>query len=266
MEDWEHDSEDDSRKKWKHKELRQPIKWTGPTLPPTLPPRLKGPALSPQSPFKMLLDQPATEAELEEHQRSWNEADNKYLAEQLRKLPLLAQEYAIDAPNDAWVGMVERNDAWVLGLLLALARGVVSGFGVDFGSRRGPRNWNEVAQAELIADVEAVKARRNCGDSETCRILVSSSRYKERYGRNPRRLSSQKRARSLNTRLVEARNAKTIVARLLANADGKSKQLLIDYVISLYACDSQDAASAKARADALWKSMTDKLKELEARG
>ena len=40
--DWEHDPEDDSRRKWKHKELGQPIKWTGPLV-------------SPQSPRKTVL-------------------------------------------------------------------------------------------------------------------------------------------------------------------------------------------------------------------
>jgi hypothetical protein len=145
--DWEHDSEDDSRPKWKHRELGQPIKWTGP------------PPVSPQSPLKMLLNVVPTKAEIEEHQRAWNEADNKYLNEQLRKLPLLAQEYGIDTREDAWVGIVERNDVWVLGVLLALARKVVPGFRRDFGSRRGARKWNESAQAELIADIEAVKHR-----------------------------------------------------------------------------------------------------------
>jgi hypothetical protein len=244
--DWEHDPEDDSRRKWKHKQLRQPIKWTGPPL------------VSPQSRVKTLLQIVPTKAEIEEHQRAWNEADNRYLAEQLRKLPLLAKEYGIDTRQDAWIGIASRNDVWVLGVLLALARKVVPGFRLDFGSRRGARKWNASTQAELIADIEAVKCRegrRKCTDLEACHILVSSPRYRPRYGRFSPKQSQGKRARSLNTRLVEARKAKTWVARLLANTDGEFKQLLTDRVISLFTHDPQDAASAKARHDALSKSM-----------
>jgi hypothetical protein len=254
MQGSEHDWDDDSTPKWKHKELVKPIRWTGPPL------------LSPRSPLKKLLNVVPTKAEIEEHQRACNEADKKYVEEQLRKLPLLAQEYGMDTRSDAWIGIVERNDVWVLGLLLALAPKVVPGFRLDFGSRRGARKWDEEAQAELIADIEAVKHRwqeqgRECSDLQACRILVSSLRYRERIGRFSRRQSRDKRARSLNTRLVEARNGKTWVALLLANADGELKQLLTDKVISLFAYDPQEAASAKARYDALWKSMTDELEE-----
>jgi hypothetical protein len=234
LEDSEDDWDDDSKPKWKHKELGQPIRWTGP------------PILSPSSPVKTLLNVVPTKAEIEEHQRVWNEAYKKYVKEQLRKLPLLAQEYGIDT----------RSDAWVLGLLLALAPEVVPGFRLDFGSRRGARKWDEGAQAELIADIEAVKHRwqeqgRKCSDLQACRILVSNSRYRPRYGRFSRGQSRDKRARSLNTRLVEARNAKTWVARLLTKADGELKQMLTAQVISLFTCDPQEAASAKARHAAL---------------
>jgi hypothetical protein len=254
LEDSEHDWDDDSRPKWKHKELGQSIRWTGPPL------------LSPRSPLKTLLNVVPTKAEIEEHQRACNEADKKYVEEQLRKLPLLAQEYGMDTRSDAWIGIVERNDVWVLGLLLALAPKVVPGFRLDFGSRRGARKWDEGAQAELIADIEAVKHRlqeqgRQCSDLQACGILVSTPRYRERYGRFSPRQSRDKRARSLNTRLVEARNAKTWVARFLANPDGEIKQLWTDKVISLFAHDPEEAASAKARYDALLKSMTDQLEE-----
>jgi hypothetical protein len=246
--DWEHDPEDDSRRKWKHKELGRPIKWTGPRL------------ASPQSPSKTLLQIVPTKAEIEEHQRAWNDAGYKYLNEQLRKLPLLAQEYGIDTREDAWVGILERNEVWVLRVLLALARKVVPGFRRDFGSRRGARKWNASAQAELIADIEAVKhrrgeERRGCSDLQACRTLVSTARYRARYGRFSPRQSLDKRARSLNSRLVEARNAKTLVARLLTNADGELKQLLTDQLISTFTHDPQDAASAKTRYDALRKSI-----------
>ena len=256
LEGSEDDWDDDSRPKWKHKELGNPIRWTGP------------PVLSPRLPLKTLLKVPPTKAEIEEHQRAYNEADTKYVEEQLRKLPLLAQEYGMDTRSDAWIGIVERNDVWVLGLLLALARKVVPGFRLDFGSRRGARKWDEGAQAELIADIEAVKHRRQeeerrgkCSDLQACRILVSSPRYRERYGRLSPRQSQDKRALSLNTRLVEARKAKTWVARLLTKTNGELKQLLTAQVISLFTCDPQDAASAKVRYDALWKSMTDELEE-----
>ena len=93
--------------------------------------------------LKAALNLAPTKAEIEEHQRAWKEADTRYIEEQLRKLPLLAQEYGIDTRGDAWVGIVERNDVWVLWLLLALAREAVPGFRLDFGSRRGSRIWNE---------------------------------------------------------------------------------------------------------------------------
>jgi hypothetical protein len=202
-----------------------------------------------------------TKAEIEQHQRAWNEAYNKYLNEQFRKLPLLAQEYGIDTRDDASVGIAQRNDVWVLGLLLALARQVVPGFRPDFVSRRGARKWNEGAQAELIADIEAVKHRwqeqgRKCSDLQACRLLVSKPMDRPRYGDVSPRQSQGKRARSLNSRLVEARNAKTLVARNLADADGEFKRLLTDRVISLFTHHPEDAASAKARYDALWKSIT----------
>ena len=55
--------------------------------------------------------------------------------------------------------MAISNDLWVLQLLLTLAEKLVPGFKRDTGARRGARRWNESAQAELIADVEAVKAK-----------------------------------------------------------------------------------------------------------
>jgi hypothetical protein len=181
--DWDHDPEDDFKRKWKRKELRQPIKWTGPSP-------------SAQSPLKAVLNLAPTKAEVKEHQRALNEAANKCFDEQLRKLPLLAQEHGIDTQSDSWVGVLDRNDIWILRLLLALAEKMVPGFRLDFGSRRGRRKWKEDAQAELLADIETVKRRKNCSDLQACRILVSTKRYEARYGGN-RGQSKDKRARSL---------------------------------------------------------------------
>jgi hypothetical protein len=251
IEDLEHDLEDDSGQKWKHRELGQRIRWTGPTLPAPW----KGPALSEQSPLKALLNLAPTKAETEEHRHAWNEADNKYLEEQLRKLPLLAQHYGIHTQKDAWVGIVERNDVWVLELLLTLARVVVPGFQLDYGARRGARDWTEEAQIGLMADVEAVKyrwradGRGKCSDRQACRILFQRPVYRPRYGDFYRAQSIDKRAISLNNRLAEARK-KTIAGRLLAKFDGKIKQLLTDEIISLYGCDQSEAKAARARADA----------------
>ena len=251
MKDSGHDSA--SKRNWKHKEFRQPIRWTGPTLPRPW----AAPALSPQSPLKAVLNLAPTTAEIEEHERSWNEAHNKYLEEQLRKPPLLAEEYGIDTQRDAWVSIVGRNDVWVLGLLLALAHDVVPGFRLDFGSRRGARDWTEEAQTGLIADVEAVKyrwqeaGRGKCSDRQACRILFQRPVYRPRYDDFYRRQLIDKRAISLNNRLVEARK-KTIIGRLLAKYDGWIRQLLTDKVISLYAGDPSEAKAAKARV-ALWK-------------
>src|SRR5262245_58991390 len=130
------DAEDDPKWKWKHKELRTPIKWTGP------PPFPRG-----------LLDAIApSQTEEDEHQRARKIAASKVLEEQLQKLPLLAQEHGIEVPA-GHVGIVAPNDGWVLTLLLELASKVVPGFRTDFGARRGARKWDDVAQAELIADV-----------------------------------------------------------------------------------------------------------------
>src|SRR5262245_42388461 len=224
-------------RKWVNEQLRKPIMWNGPATQPMGWP---------------LLGIPPTEAELQEYQRAFDDAWLEHTKEQIRKLPLLAQEYGIDT----------RDDGWVLALLLELASETVPGFGIDFGSRRGPRKWKEGERNDLIADVEAEKARRGCGDSEACHILVTSPRYTKRYGGN-QRLSSVRRARALNSRLVDARN-ETILGRLLAKSDGKIKQLLTHDVISLYASDPSEAKAAEARVDALWKSMTDELEEVQA--
>jgi hypothetical protein len=225
-------------RKWVNEQLRKPIMWTGPATPP----------------LGTLLGSGPTEAELQEYQRASDDACGEYTKEQIRKLPLLAREYGIDT----------RDDAWALALLLALASETVPGFGIDFGARRGPRKWKEGKRNELIADVEAVKVRRNRGDSEACYILVTSPRYKKRYGGNPR-LSAEKRARALHNRLLEARKRRMSVAHFLANADGQLRQWLTAQAIELFASDPNDAASAKTQGDALWKSMTDELKKLEAR-
>ena len=156
---WDHDPEDDFEEEMEHKELRQSIKWTGPSF----------------SPMKALLDVVPTEAEIKEHQRALNEAASKYIEEQLRKLPLLAQECGIDTPSDAWVGIFGRNDVWVLHLLLDFARQRVPGFRLDFGSRRGARKWNEGAQAELIADIEAVKHRWREQRRSECGHMIGHS-------------------------------------------------------------------------------------------
>ena len=261
------DSEEERPKKWKHKELSRRIRWTGPTLPSPpsdLPPEQrwkKAPDPSPQSPFKALLGLAPTKAEIEEHQRAWNDASSKYVDEQLRKLPLLAQEYDSDVPNDAWVRIAERNEAWVLSLVLVLAQQLVPGFMLDVGERRGARVWDEVAQAGLIADVEAIRARRGCGDSEACSLLLKLPQYKERYGKNPKKQSLQKRAKILNSRLVDARTAESLIARMLAEENGTAKLLVVNSIISSYGCDPSDREEARARADAL----KDELEEPRAK-
>src|SRR5262245_24838983 len=100
--DW--DRERRPARKWKNEQLRQRIKWTGPSTP---------------EPEGLLYAIAPTQAAKDEHQRAWNEAYKKYLEEQLRKLPLLAQEYGIDTQSNG------RNDFWALILLLALAEEAV---------------------------------------------------------------------------------------------------------------------------------------------
>ena len=225
--------------KWKHKELGRRIKWTGPTLP--LPPSdcpdqerwKKAPDRSLQSPLQELLGLAPTKVEEEERQRALNDADNKYFDERLRKLPLLAQHYGFDAPKDSWIGIAERNDLWLLNLALVLAQELVPGFMLDVGERQGARTWDQVAQARLIADIEAVKldGKKACGDNEACVRLVTRSEkrpeYKELYGKNPNNQSAHKRARFLELSPFGGKK-ESLIGRLLANAENETKQQLID--------------------------------------
>ena len=219
------DLEEGSLGKWKHKELGKRIRWTGPVLPPPSSDWTeakqwkKAPDRSLQSPLQATLGLAPTKVEKEERQRALNDAENKYLGEQLRKLPLLAQHYGFDAPKDSRIGIAGRNDVWLLNLVLVLARELVPGFVLDVGGRQGARAWDWVAQTRLIANIEAVKldGKRACGDSEACLRLVQQSKYKELYGKNPHKQSAHLRAASLNSRLSEAR--KSLIGRLLANAE-----------------------------------------------
>ena len=150
--------------------------------------------------------------------------------------------------------IAERNDLWLLNLALVLAQELVPGFMLDVGERQGARTWDSVAQARLIADIEAVKldGKKACGDYEACVRLVTRSEkrpeYKELYGKNPNNQSAHKRADSLNSRLSEARK-RSLIGRLLANAENETKQQLIDGVISLFGSVPADRKAAKARVD-----------------
>ncbi len=157
--------------KWKHKELSRRIKWTGPTLPSPpsdLPPEqrwTKAPNPSPQSPLQGILGLAPTDTEIEEHQRDWNDASDKYVDEQLRKLPLLAQHYGFDASNDAWIGIAGRNDLWLLNLVLVLAQELAKEALGAFEATKAkePNRFQAQAGAAMAADKlgDKAAARRN---------------------------------------------------------------------------------------------------------
>src|SRR5262249_32288991 len=118
----------DMPRKWKHRELGRPVKWTGP-----------GP-----QPGGIFYEQAPTQEAKDEHERAWEAAYWKFREEQARKLPLLAQEYGIDTTSEAWP----------FRLLLLLAEKVAPGFRVNWGRHHGPQpTWTDSTWAELRADI-----------------------------------------------------------------------------------------------------------------
>ena len=168
-------------------ELANPIKWNGPLT------------------REIISFVSVPEAIQRKNQAAWDRANLDAQKQIVEKLRLLRCHYGIDDDDP---------QTWPLLLALELARDWVRGFQIDFGrTRPGPKEvWNPLTYTQLVADVEAVKRARRCGDRQACRILVLDRRG--RYARRKGQLV-EKAALTLKSRLVEARNpARNLFARL----------------------------------------------------
>jgi hypothetical protein len=202
------------RREWPA-EFRKPLQWKGPIgLPPL------------NDVLGLEHDAETIRSFHEEYERE----ENRIFKEKLRRLDLLAEHYGI-----------EHGDNYYLRLLLRFAEDQHPAFQIQ--DRRPPPRKRPLEQ--LIADVEAVKREKGCGDLEACRILFQ--RYKKQYPKGA--MSIEKAARSRNSRLVEARN-QTFVGKLLKRIDVQKHEFIIDSIISQYATDAYARAQAKARTEA----------------
>lgn len=168
-----------------HGVLSEPIQWTGPKY-------------RPQS----LLETDEEYVARQTREAKERQAANiRALDETLKKLTPLREHYGVESDNP---------EAWPLMLLLHVCRDFIPGFKIEFEKpRRGrPSVWTATRYTELVADVEAVKRQRGCGNKEACRTLIREAekagrgRYKRAHG-----ASLVKATNSLETRLSEARRA-----------------------------------------------------------
>jgi len=166
--------------------LAQPIPWTGPEF-------------RPQS----LLETDEEYAVRQARETKEREAANfRALAETFRKLEPLREHYGIEAGGDPLVRTMM--------LLFRVCGDFIPGFKIEFKKpQRGrPNVWTAIRYTELVADIEAVKRRKGCGNKEACRTLIreaekaAGGRYKRAAG-----VSLEKATSSLEARLSEARRA-----------------------------------------------------------
>jgi hypothetical protein len=98
-------------------------------------------------------------------------------------------------------------------LALRLAQEFVPGFRVvDKTYQRGrgrTRIWDSQKFAELMADVEDARVGSSKSDSECCRILATSPKYRRRWGKFTHR--------TLCNKLIQARDENYNFVALLAN-------------------------------------------------
>ena len=211
--------------KWQG-ELDEPIKWTGPST--ELPP------------LRAVLGTDWTEEEKAALDDASRQASEAVTAEQLRKVTLLAERYQIDLASEGAL----------LSMLLRLAGETVPGVRVNYGSKRpgAPKKWTHSSDAELIADVEAEKRHSYCGDTKACRILITSPRYRKRYGEVARH-NIDTRRKSLNTRLIEAPNRRSLATSMLflGESDPTLREIGLNNLIEFFAFDPKLAEEAKQR-------------------
>ena len=148
---------------------------------------------------------------------------------QAQKLKALARHYNMEV---TWETLVP--------LLIRLASDTVPGFMIEFGRTLAgaPQYWTDARNAELMADVEALKRKRSCGDSEACRILSVNPSYRERYGKNTHA--------SLQNQLLLARKARGIPSALFRQAPEFPLDLLIEH-FALHPDDQTAVPPAKHR-------------------
>jgi hypothetical protein len=187
-----------------------------------------------------LLEIEMSDEEKRAHEERWYQAEMRVAEEYDRKLRLLAKHYGVD--------LLSAGTAYTV--LLRLALDAVPGFQVDFEPASQGRRaiWTDSRYAELLADVEAEKQRRGCGDSEACRILVTSKRYRQRYGQGGG--STAKLARALNSRLVEARRSKGIAVGLILGLKKDHGEQATNHLIASFALDPEAVAEAQRRIQA----------------
>jgi hypothetical protein len=197
-------------------ELGHRITWTGPA---TVDPPTKG----------GLLQIPASPDEVAHHDEEWAKAFELVQRARARKLKALARHYNMEV---TWETLVP--------LLIRLASDTVPGFMIDYGKTRAgaPQYWTDARNAELMADVEVLKRRLSCGDSEACSILSKNSRYSERYGKNTHA--------SLQNQLLLARKAPGFSSKLLRQGPENALDLLIEH-LALHPDDQTALPAAKHR-------------------
>ena len=166
---------------WKD-DLSRPIVWSGP----------RTRKLAPNA----AIPEPTKEAQ-ERNAKRYDSALERTYFESLRKLKLVKRQLRIP-----------RGPGENLALALSLATMFIPGFELIFpGEGRGrKRRWTDFMCIALICDVEATKeALRTASDIEALRKIVSR---KNHYivGPSPRTIAAtNKMAKTLNARLVEAR-------------------------------------------------------------
>lgn len=125
--------------------------------------------------YSLLTDTPENRAAVHKHN---SKEYMRALRKQMEKLDTLCKHYEIDIEKDF--------DTKMMSLVFRLSEDFVPGFRIkDLRTdiKRGrPNQWDVIKYCELLADVELLKSEKNFSDSEACRVLTSSSRFKKRWG------------------------------------------------------------------------------------
>jgi hypothetical protein len=153
--------------------------------------------------------------------------DERYQEEFHRCLVALFEHFQIDTSKPGALA----------GLVLSMAEEFVPAFRRQPPKKRGPKlKWDQIRYTQLAADVELVKRQNKCGDLQACRILVKRTRKAGKGRYLPKKnVSDETAAKSLNSRLVEARDSMNspfgIAARAIAE---DQRQAMTDLLIDWY--------------------------------